>query len=145
MCEDEHGLRKRGFLETPRLRLLLLAYLRGLLKPDYDSGVKSQIREMLVINALVREIEGGELKNRALLDAVTLDSMKPERRPAILTTAFNLQAQSGALRMQQSYTQVRKLKKWNPDEEKSVKEMMAVLKVLKHTNFADKMRTILRS
>lgn len=42
-------------METRKLRLLLLAYLRGLLKPDYSQGLLSRLREQMVLDALALE------------------------------------------------------------------------------------------
>jgi hypothetical protein len=43
---------------------MLVAYLRGLLKPDYPQGVRSIIRENFILQALAREIDANELVNR---------------------------------------------------------------------------------
>ena len=43
---------------------MLIAYLRGLLKPDYPQGVRSIIRENFILQALSRELEANELLTR---------------------------------------------------------------------------------
>lgn len=60
------GVRKWKFLESRRLAALVLAYLRGVLKPDYPNGLKSIIRENLIIAAIERE-EMSETFSKQLL------------------------------------------------------------------------------
>jgi len=43
---------------------MLVAYLRGLLKPDYPQGARSVIRENFILQALSRELDGNELMAR---------------------------------------------------------------------------------
>lgn len=43
---------------------MLLAYLRGLLKPDYPQGARSIIRENFILQAISRELDGNELMAR---------------------------------------------------------------------------------
>lgn len=43
---------------------MLVAYLRGLLKPDYPQGVRSIIRENFILQALARELDANELITR---------------------------------------------------------------------------------
>jgi hypothetical protein len=43
---------------------MLVAYLRGLLKPDYPFGQRSIIRENFVLSALSREQEANEIITR---------------------------------------------------------------------------------
>lgn len=43
---------------------MLVAYLRGLLKPDYPQGVRSIIRENFVLQALARELDASEMMAR---------------------------------------------------------------------------------
>lgn len=45
------------FLGTRRLRLYVAAYLRGLLKPYYDQGTLSIVREELILDALSAEMD----------------------------------------------------------------------------------------
>ena len=44
-------------METRRLRLYVVAYLRGLLKPYYDHGYSSLVREELILSALSAELD----------------------------------------------------------------------------------------
>ncbi|MFN5249853.1 MAG: hypothetical protein ACK5DE_02300 [Bacteroidota bacterium] len=43
---------------------MLVAYLRGLLKPDYPQGIRSIIRENFVLHAISRELDASELMAR---------------------------------------------------------------------------------
>jgi len=43
---------------------MLVAYLRGLLKPDYPQGLRSIIRENFVLQALARELDANEMMAR---------------------------------------------------------------------------------
>lgn len=43
---------------------MLLAYLRGLLKPDYPQGIRSIIRENFILQALARELDASEMMAR---------------------------------------------------------------------------------
>lgn len=43
---------------------MLVAYLRGLLKPDYPQGIRSIIRENFVLQALARELDAREMLAR---------------------------------------------------------------------------------
>ena len=55
-----------------RLRLYVVAYLRGLLQPYYDRGVHSVIRENLVLKALDQELTREVVNHSALVDASLL-------------------------------------------------------------------------
>jgi DNA-binding GntR family transcriptional regulator len=43
---------------------MLVAYLRGLLKPDYPNGSRSVVRENFILQALSRELDADELVAR---------------------------------------------------------------------------------
>lgn len=64
-------------METRRLKLFVVAYLRGLLRPDYKNGKSSQIRENLVLTALDRELDAELLKDSALVDLSLLQCVAP--------------------------------------------------------------------
>jgi hypothetical protein len=56
-------------LETRKLRLSVVAYLRGLLEPYYDNGMKSVIRENMVLKALSTDLSATALESSAFIDA----------------------------------------------------------------------------
>ena len=56
-------------METRKLRLSVVAYLRGLLEPYYNNGVKSVIRENMVLKALSTDLSATALEASAFIDA----------------------------------------------------------------------------
>lgn len=48
---------------------MLIAYLRGLLLPDYPNGIRSIIRENYILQALNREIGASELVDRIKMES----------------------------------------------------------------------------
>lgn len=56
-------------METRRLRLSVVAYLRGLLEPYYERGLLSFTRENLVLDALDKELTSEAIKHSSLIDA----------------------------------------------------------------------------
>jgi hypothetical protein len=48
---------------------MLVAYLRGLLTPDYPNGVRSVVRENLVLQAISLELDADALLNRVATEA----------------------------------------------------------------------------
>ena len=63
-------------METRRLRLYVVAYLRGLLKPYYEHGYSSLVREELVINALSTELDNEALKQIQLVEGMMAQHVK---------------------------------------------------------------------
>ena len=63
-------------MEARRLRLYVVAYLRGLLKPYYDRGVQSVIRENLVLKAIDQDLNREIMNHSALVDASLLSGAK---------------------------------------------------------------------
>ena len=55
-------------MATRRLKLFVVAYLQGLLKPDYRNGISSRIRENLVLEALNDELDAESINNTLLVD-----------------------------------------------------------------------------
>ena len=48
---------------------MLVAYLRGYLKPDYANGLRSILRENLILEALARELDAEEVVTRIQTEA----------------------------------------------------------------------------
>ena len=63
-------------MEARRLRLYVVAYLRGLLQPYYDRGVYSVTRENLVLTALDNELTREVMNHSALVDASLLSGVE---------------------------------------------------------------------
>lgn len=55
---------------------MLVAYLRGLLQPSYDNGIRSVVRENLILQALSLELEADELLSRTQMEAAYAPLMK---------------------------------------------------------------------
>ena len=64
---------------TRRLRLYVVAYLRGLLKPYYDQGNLSIVREELVLNALSEELDNESKKLIYNFEAIMAQHVKNRR------------------------------------------------------------------
>jgi hypothetical protein len=64
---------QRKFLDSRRLRLYVVAYLRGLLNPYYDHGIQSILRERMVLRAISMELEGDLLREVATIKAMLAD------------------------------------------------------------------------
>ena len=56
-------------METRRLRLSVVAYLRGHLEPYYEHGKRSLVRENMIIRAISRELSAEALSESTLIDA----------------------------------------------------------------------------
>jgi len=63
-------------LGTRRLRLYVVAYLRGLLKPYYEQGNLSIIREEVILNALSVEFDAEASKQVHLVQASLAQNVK---------------------------------------------------------------------
>lgn len=57
---------------------MLLAYLRGLLRPGYVQGIRSQVREEVILAALDKEQQAAYNADLLALDASMLIKIKPE-------------------------------------------------------------------
>jgi hypothetical protein len=75
---------QRGFLETRKLRLLLLAYLRGLIRSDYSQGLRSIVREDLILDALAAEKDVEFALKRLNTEAMFVAANPGERSGYIL-------------------------------------------------------------
>lgn len=63
---------------------MMVAYLRGLLKPDYPNGIRSVIRENLVLQALDRELEAQEVVTRISMESNYVSIMRAEQANKLL-------------------------------------------------------------
>lgn len=61
-------------METRRNRLRLLAFRRGLLRPDYPQGLQSRIRERWVIDSLEREVSAEFLSKKIMFRELVLST-----------------------------------------------------------------------
>jgi hypothetical protein len=60
------------FLETRRLRLYVVGSLRGLIKPYYEHGVRSLIREEMLLKALSDEFDAESFTLASIVDSIFL-------------------------------------------------------------------------
>ena len=127
-------------MEAPRLRLLRLANLRGLLTPDYPHGNRSRIREELILRDLSRENEGQVALTGAMLKGL-LALISKDRGASItqageaLSIAFNL------LQLVPN-KDLAKLKT-GADESKETEELIKAYSLLKETKLTDILRAAL--
>jgi len=77
-----------GFFDAPRIKLYRLANLRGLLKPGYEHGVRSRVREILIIRDLQKEMMGQYFRAKAMLDIATVPFMQ-EGHARKIAEAYN--------------------------------------------------------
>ena len=56
---------------------MLVAYLRGLLLPDYPNGIRSVVRENFILESINRELGASELVDRVNLEASYASLIKP--------------------------------------------------------------------
>jgi hypothetical protein len=73
---------------------MLLAYLRGLLKPTYDQGTRSVLRENIILDALSMELDAHALERRTQLYSAYVSLMNPAAAKELMvkqqTTLQNL-------------------------------------------------------
>lgn len=108
---------------------MLVAHMRGLLEPDYKQGVRSMIREELILQALSQEVEGHSLLVQAAMTSSMMPAIEEKSRPRSLRAAMdNLKLGTALLRLE-PYSQLVKGIKSH-----SVEANIAALKMLAHTD-----------
>ena len=118
---------------------MLLAHLRGLLKPNYPNGIYSCIREELVLQAISQETEGKHLHQQALMSTSMMDVIDVKDRQRSLRSAMdNLRMGTALLRMESYAKLVRQFKAH------SLEANIAALRMLEHTNVFDILETRLK-
>ena len=114
---------------------MLLAHLRGLLKPDYEQGVRSMIREELVLQAISQETEASGLLIQAQMTAAMLPAVEDKSKPRSLRMAMdNLRMGTALARMEPYHKLVQQVKAH------SLEANVAALKMLAHTDVFDILR-----
>ena len=131
-------------METPRLRLIILAAVRGLIKPGYDFGVASVIRETLLTRAISREIDGQTLSDRGMLEATIATITAPPYRPASYREAVGYLMQGNALAKLLPGRSVKKIQ-LSSNDRLQIKNAVTMLNLLKQTDFYDRMAAILKA
>lgn len=72
-------------METPRYRLILCAYLRGLLQPTYPQGIRSRIREELILASVQRDLEREKLSYKLNIKEAFSQFIKSDKLKEHLT------------------------------------------------------------
>lgn len=72
-------------METRRLRLLLVAYLRGYLNPEHAQGLRSQLRKEVILAAVNDELQVQSVELLANMRGAMLNAVKPEARATFLS------------------------------------------------------------
>jgi hypothetical protein len=71
-------------LETRKLRLLLIAYLRGHIRPYYDQGLRSMIRESIIVDAIAAEKDVEFAMQRLNVEALFVADIPGRQRLHVL-------------------------------------------------------------
>ena len=123
---------------------MFLAHARGLLKPGYSQGIRSIIRENLLLRQIDREIDGKVYMTRAVMESNFLQVVSPAYRSRIVDSAVGLLNQAGALLTFTPYKKVAAMSVKNRDEHE-LNQSVAVLKILKKSDYFDKMAEFLNT
>lgn len=68
---------------------MMLAYRRGLLKPDYPQGIRSMLRERMVLDMLEMELSADYFRNASLLAACAwAPSIDPKRAKEFASSLY---------------------------------------------------------
>ena len=76
-------------MATRRLKLFVVAYLRGLLKPNYKNGISSRIRENLILEALNDELDAEAINNTLLVDISTTNIAPKENLSGLYDAIYD--------------------------------------------------------
>jgi len=128
-------------LGSPRLRLIILGAVRGLIKPGYAYGINSVIREELLVRALAREIDGTTFLSRALIEA-SMAAAPQQQRIYRKSVAFLMQG--NAMMRLHPIRDLRQLHLSRSDRVE-INKMATLLKVLKQTDFYERMGRTLKA
>jgi hypothetical protein len=128
-------------LETPQLRLLVLAHARGLIKPDYPHGVKSVIREELLLRQISREIFGESYYHRATVESALIAAVGARDKEGIYKRASSLVMEGAAMTAFYSHEMLERLKNKDAIE---IAQGAAALKILEKSNLFDIMSGALK-
>jgi len=71
-------------LESRRLRLILVAYLRGNLKPDYAQGVRSHLRKELILASISQDLSREAVELSTILRSGAIRSIKDNQRESFV-------------------------------------------------------------
>lgn len=129
-------------MEAPRLRLLRLANLRGLLTPDYPHGNRSRIREELILRDLSRENEGQVELTSVILKGLLATMVRPAARGDVMSQAGDALSIAFNLLQLVPNKDLAKLKT-GADESKETEELIKAYSLLKDSKLTDILRAAL--
>lgn len=121
-------------METPQLRILVLAHVRGLLKPDYPHGIKSVIREELLLRQINRDIYGDSYYHRATVESNLISVVAPNARDEVYKKAASMVMEGAAMRAFYSQSMLDKIKYKDKIE---IAQGVSILKILEKSNLFD--------
>jgi len=124
--------------------MMVLAHLRGLLKPDYQHGLRSRIRENVVLIALAREVDAESLGRRAVMEASCMSAVNPASRVKLHRDAMSLLNDSCQMAKLLDYDAI-EAKRPKLENERDVQDLMKAFEILRQTDVFDKMEQICRS
>ncbi len=122
---------------------MVLAHTRGLLKPDYPFGIRSWIRENTLLNCLEYELQGQGFMARSALEAAVLPVTKVEALARTFSRSVSYLQQGLAMLQYTPYNRILGLRQ-DANGEKEIEKTMTLFKVLKKTDFYDRMARTLR-
>lgn len=123
---------------------MVLAHLRGLLEPDYKNGVRSRIREELVLRAIAREVDAGSFESRAIIEAVCMSAVAPPYRAKLHQDAMQFLTDSNQLFKMLDYESI-EAKRPKLENQRDVQELIAAFNILRETSFFQTLDAICRT
>lgn len=117
---------------------MTLAYLRGLIKPEYELGIKSRMREELMIQIASQQANAEYLIDWSRLDIDTLSVINPEHRQKTFASAMDSYIRGQALKQLQPYRRVDQIESVAPKSH-SDEEMAHLFKILSRSRLYSKM------
>lgn len=129
-------------MESAKLRLIILGALRGLIKPGYENGVNSVVREELLLRALGRELDGHALIHRGVLEGSVISIVDDTHRTSTYQRAIGYIMQGSAVQKLFPDKRIRDIFV-PPESREEAAQMGTLLKILKRTDYFDKMEELL--
>jgi len=76
-------------LEAPRCRLLILAHLKGLIKPYYKNGIRSIAAENMILQSVSYDRQATYLLSRLVADSAYATLLKPSHAKDLYRSVIN--------------------------------------------------------
>ncbi len=117
---------------------MVLAHLRGLLQPAYPHGVRSRIREELVLRGISREVDADSFKTRAIVEAVCMSAVAAPYRAKLHRDAMQFLTDANMLAKLLDFDIIER-KRPKLENQRDVKELLAAFDILRETDVFHKM------